>query len=205
MDDNIINICRPGYGASCALCCGSHNYKASLKEIKALFGRRSGVINEYNEKYFIRKMVASRSNMTGSYYVQDDAGFTLTLPALFDDCPQCPFVGFVDEGRSVGCLLNREGPHHVFRHECFLSYRGKVFSCGAREILNDDEILYAAIFSRDWYYYSILIHEPDLLRHLMRTHDNPEIAIQYDESFKREVEKIVVNCRHLHAIHNYFY
>lgn len=35
-----INICRPGHGASCALCCGSHNYLASPEHISALFKER---------------------------------------------------------------------------------------------------------------------------------------------------------------------
>jgi hypothetical protein len=169
-----INICRPGYGASCSLCCGSHNYRAYRKEIKSLFLRRGAMIKDFNREYILRKMAASRSNLTGSYYSEHEgAPFIMSLPALFDDCPQCPFVGYEYEGRMVGCLLGPRDCIAGLRHECFLSYRGKIFSCRARELL-DDEIRYAARLTGDWCYYGILIHEPDLLRGFMQHHPAAE-------------------------------
>lgn len=34
------NPCRPGFGASCGLCCGSHNYRAAEEELFRWFHKR---------------------------------------------------------------------------------------------------------------------------------------------------------------------
>ncbi len=201
-----INICRPGYGASCALCCGSHNYRAGSMEIEALFVRRARIIKAYSRDFLIRKMIAFRSCMTGSYYIDpSETLFYSTMPALFHDCPRCPFAGFISREKIIGCLLGVEGDQPDLRHECFLSYRGKIFSCPAREILNDEEILYAARCTGDWYYYSVLIHAPELLRRLMIEFPVPEdIPKTRKEMLQRELEERVAGNRELHAIHSYF-
>ncbi|HNW28023.1 MAG TPA: hypothetical protein PKN50_06090 [Spirochaetota bacterium] len=202
-----VNICRPGYGASCSLCCGSHNYWASLGKIEALFIRRARIIKAYARDFLIRKMIAYRSSMTGSYYVDpSNALFYITIPALFPDCPRCPFTGFIDREKTTGCLLGSEEGPPGLRHECFLSYRGKVFNCPAREDLSDEEIVYAAGLARDWFYYAILIHEPELLRRLMRDYPAPgQVPPAEREVLYRELEERVVTRRELHAIHSYFF
>jgi hypothetical protein len=202
-----VNICRPGYGASCSLCCGSHNYQVGRVEIEALFVRRARIMKAYSRDFLVRKMIAYRSCMTGSYYIDpSDRLFNPAVPALYQDCPRCPFVGFVSKDRLAGCLLVREDDPSDLRHECFLSYRGKIFTCPARESLHDKEILYAARLARDWYYYGILIHEPELLRRLMEEHpDAGEVPALRREALERELEKRVSANRELHAIHSYFY
>ena len=37
---NTVNRCRPGFGASCSFCCGSHNYVLSENEIEEIFIKR---------------------------------------------------------------------------------------------------------------------------------------------------------------------
>ncbi|MBP7738680.1 MAG: hypothetical protein KA369_22080 [Spirochaetes bacterium] len=201
-----INICRPGFGASCSLCCGSHNYRASREEIEGLFIRRARIMKAYSRDFLIRKMIAYRSAMTGSYYVDPShALFHITTPALFQDCPRCPFVGFISRERIAGCLLGREEEPPDLRQECFLNYRGKIFTCPARDDLADEEVLYAAQFAGDWYYYGILIHEPELLRGLMREIPAPKrVPPSKREVFYRELEDRVAARRELHRIHGYF-
>ncbi len=201
-----INICRPGFGASCSLCCGSHNYRASQVEMEKLFIRRARIMKAYSRDFLIRKMIAYRSAMTGSYYVDpSNALFHIAVPELFQDCPRCPFVGFVSRERITGCLLApEEGPPDL-RRECFLNYRGKIFSCPARDELTDEEVLYAARFARDWYYYGILIHEQDLLRRLMREFPAPErVPPAQRGALYRELEDRVATRRELHGVHGYF-
>jgi hypothetical protein len=210
MKENILNICQPGYGASCALCCGSHNYRASHEEIEVLFDYRTRFLKDYCRKYLFGKISSARSNMTGSYYnqrneLQRNVPITLTLPSMFDDCPQCPYIGYTGEERNVGCLIGLENNRPELYHECIMSYRGKIFSCQAWEILNDDEIRYAARLTGDWYYYSILIHEADLLRGLMCGHPVPEdVSSERKMIIVRELEERAFRHRELHAIHSYF-
>ena len=201
-----INICRPGCGASCALCCGSHNYRVSPVELESLFIRRARIMKAYSRDFLVRKMIAFRSGMTGSYYVDPShALFYINTPALFQDCPRCPFVGFIDREKNTGCLLcGEEGPPDLC-HECFLSYRGKIFTCPAREVLTDEEIAYAARLARDWFYYAILIHETELLRDHMKDFAMPEeTPRERREVLSRELEERIVTRRELHAIHGYF-
>lgn len=200
-----VNVCRPGFGASCALCCGSHNYRASKEEIGTLFSRRSELLSQYNKGYLIRAMSASRSSLTGSYYYRQEEGLTLTLPALFEDCPCCPFAGYVDGDRHAGCLLYPEDHPPELRYECFQSYRGKLFSCQAWDILSDNEVLYAARLTGDWYYYSIIIHDVETLRHLMGTWPHPaDIPAKYFEDLKIRLNERVASDGQFHSIHSYF-
>jgi hypothetical protein len=201
-----INICRPGYGASCTLCCGSHNYHACIEEIEALFRRRGAILKDYNKEYILRKMAASRSNLTGSYYfIHDEHPLLPPLPALFDDCPRCPFVGFIPDDQIVGCLLYPDGHPSNLQHDCFHNYRGKFFSCRAREILVEDEILYAARLTGNWYHYSVLIHNTDLLRNLMQKCPKPEeMNIEELNVYKLKLEAYITSVRSLHRIHGYF-
>ena len=200
-----INICNPGQGASCALCCGSHNYRASREEVGVLFARRSGLLAQYNRQYLINAMTASRSNLTGSYYYRQEDTLALTLPALFGDCPRCPFVGYVDDEMHAGCLLYPADHPPELRQECFLSYRGKLFACRAREVLSDGEILYAARLTRDWYYYSLLIHDEGLLRRLMREWPDPADVPERERGRMRDaLEDRVSADRSVHIVHSYF-
>jgi hypothetical protein len=206
MTDGSINICRPGFGASCCLCCGGLNYRAGRGELESLFRRRTALLARYSRDYVIRAMTASRSNMTGSYYFRTDAmPFIAEEPAIFEGLPRCPFVGFLADGTTAGCILHPGDNSPDLRHECFQSYRGKIFSCRARELLSIDEIRYAARLTRDWYYYGILIHDEDLLRGMMKDHPEPgEVPPKELEIMNRELEDRVASRRELHSVHSYF-
>jgi hypothetical protein len=199
------NICRPGFGASCVLCCGSHNYRAPRGEIGMLFARRRDLLAQYNKEYLIRAMSASRSGLTGSYYYRQEETLVLTLPALFEDCPRCPFVGYTGDGRHAGCLLYPEDHPPELRQECFQSYRGKLFTCRARENLSDEEILYAARLTGDWYYYSVLIHDEAMLKRLARSWPDPENVPEGERKRMRQsLEEKIAADRSLHKVHSYF-
>lgn len=201
-----INLCRPGFGASCALCCGSHNYDASCKDIAALFQKRREIFWNYSSAYLIKQVRVSRSNLTGSYYPERtiDEGIIITLPKLYHDGQQCPFVCLLEDD-TIGCAIYPSQNEADGRFECFQNYTCKYFSCASKEILADEEILYAAGLFRDWYYYTLFIHSIDLLRNFRQLHPIPEKTGE-DALFmlKRQLETSLLLEKKLHTIHSYF-
>ena len=198
-------MCRPGFNASCALCCGSHNYDAEPLEIEKLFSKRRKIFSYYSRKYIINRIVSSRSDLTGSYYYTEEKHpFILSKPPLHKDTLQCPYVTVVDDNITIGCYLYPEGVHGSRNLDCFNAYRSKRFLCRAMDTLTDEEVLYAARLTGDWYYYSILIHHHSFLKKLMDEHPEPGCI---DETGMIEISRELKNhCRenrHLHNIHTY--
>ncbi len=202
-----LNICQPGHGASCALCCGSHNYAATRDEIDALFRKRREALKGYSPEFLMKRIVASRSDMTGSYYFNRElnADFIITLPRLFGDGTQCPFVCHVDDTGVIGCAVYPGGGEKDFRYECFQSYTCKYFSCHAREVLADEEIDFAARLLGDWYYYTLLIHDIALLRSLLREFTSPEeVPAARLAALKDALARSLPEDRALHSLSSYF-
>ncbi len=133
-----VNICQPGYGASCALCCGSHNFITSPGNAAAVYRRRAS------------------------------AGGGPILEPLQADAIQCAHVGFIEKTcETIGCLIYRNPPEENTNNR-FFTYTCKNFSCAAREMLTDEQIVFAARLMGDWYYYSLLITDIPLLQSYSR-------------------------------------
>jgi hypothetical protein len=200
-----INICRPGFGASCALCCGSHNYLANPGEINSLFCERSLRVRDFNRDYIIRNMASSRSSMTGSYYYPGTSPFIITLPARDAGSRQCPFVGFAGNAPEAGCLLYPDNYGYGNILDCYQNYRNKIFSCGAGERLSEDEILFAARITGDWYYYSILIHSYGYLRAAMKKNSEPDkISIEDLLKMKHDLDLLFESTDEFIKMETYF-
>jgi len=138
-----INICRPGFGASCALCCGSHNYTLEPAEISALFKEEE----------------------------REGKSEAPVYPKRFDDAIQCPHVGYTSGPEPViGCLKYRESADSS---DAFFNKTCKTFFCPASDHLTREEIIFAARLCADWYYYSLLIHEIELLKSLAKEFSDP--------------------------------
>jgi len=149
MTEKKINICRPGYNSSCALCCGSHNYNLSPEEINKLFKNR-----QLNSK---------KNNCT----------FSRPEKSL-DDGIQCEYVGYSNSlGTEIGCLIYNDELSKTGSMAEFFSKTCKTFFCPASNILTGDEILFAAELMQDWFYYSLLINEISILKGLCREYKNP--------------------------------
>lgn len=203
---NTLNLCRPGYGASCALCCGSHNYNAPFKEIHALFIKRREILKLYSSEYIANCLRASRSNLTGSYYPLRavDESIIIALPKLYQDGIQCPFVILLDNG-TIGCALYPETTQEDKRFDCFHNYTCKYFSCHSKEILNDAKIEYAARLFKDWYYYTLFIHSINILHQFKEQYPVPEnVAIEDINKLKQTLENQLYADKNLHTIHSYF-
>ena len=196
--------CNPGFGASCALCCGSHNYKAPFKTIKTLCHDRTKLFEIYSREYMCGHIRASRSNLTGSYYFYKETDFLPTLPdPIVIGGVQCPFVGYKGTWR-IGCLLYGD-IDDSYRRDCYYQYGGKHFTCNAFHELSKDDIIYAARLLGDWYYYPILIHTPESLEFIKKNNPDPK-AIPEDKlrKIKDSLLKDFSKRNNLHLIHRYF-
>ncbi len=160
--ETFVNICQPGHNASCALCCGSHNYRLPRDELHQLFRARRDLYRRYREH-----------NTADSRAVEGIMKDTCRKK-LMPDGIQCSMVGVIDKksGR-IGCLCYNE-PGEYTPFEPFFSATCKTFICPASDILSNEEIIFAAKLTADWYYYSMLINDIEYLRKLNRVFGSPE-------------------------------
>lgn len=150
--ENRVNRCQPGHGASCAFCCGSHNYAMPPEEIEEMFMERGH----------------QGPGQTMLHQAEQCA------EKLFHDAIQCSHVGVnpSDPG-VVGCLLY--GEHDRGGDvESFFNGTCKTFYCPAWDNLTDRQVLFAARLMADWYYYSLLINDIETVHDLCASYDRPE-------------------------------
>jgi hypothetical protein len=152
LNNKKINRCRPGLGASCALCCGSYNYRLSREELEDLLIERG----EKGPEIPLRHPES------------------FSMGRLFSEAMQCPHVGIISgEFNEIGCLIYRdteraESVESFFRGTC------SNFYCAAWDTLSDGEVLFAAGLMRDWYYYGLLINDIETLQELCADYSDPE-------------------------------
>ena len=159
-----VNICQPGHGASCALCCGSHNYRACKEEIDELFRWRG---------HIARDLPGSGKTDDIPALVEElqERLLKRSIPRLYEDALQCPFVARLDPAGNVGCLIySIGGQEHVLTGGTC-----RIYSCPAAQ-LDENRILYAARLAGDWYRYGLLIHNRPVLDELMARHPEPSAA-----------------------------
>jgi len=151
MSNDTINRCQPGYNASCSLCCGSHNYTKPKNLIEEMFSKRA-------EDYII-----------GNAVYQEEAYY----PKLFEEEMQCQNLGEMpgDPG-LIGCLTYCD---HDLKPDTKYFFDGtcKKFLCDAWHDLTDRQVLFAAELMEDWYYYSLLIKDIELVYELCATYNSP--------------------------------
>ncbi|MBN1501199.1 MAG: hypothetical protein JW982_13640 [Spirochaetes bacterium] len=161
-----INPCKPGFGASCSFCCGSHNFMLPPEEIENILAERNinaGLRKNLNQKDFSFKKIC-------------------------DDTLQCPHMGMVEPG-IIGCLAYNDADFNSEFQEFFNSVC-KEYYCAACKELTDRQILFAAELMHDWYYYSLLIYNIDILLDLYAEHQIPgDVPDDILESVKAELEQ----------------
>ncbi len=164
MKSREINPCRPGYGASCSLCCGSHNYRMSYEEVSSLFSER-GVAG------------AQRPYMHP---------FSVTKEKLYRDAMQCPHVA-LDFDDEIYCLMYNERDK---KGEILTFFNGTCsnFYCPAWDDLTDRQVVFAARLMHDWYYYSLLINDIEAVQNLCAEYDSPgDVPHEAVEELKAEL------------------
>ncbi|HNX24616.1 MAG TPA: hypothetical protein PKG60_11260 [Spirochaetota bacterium] len=147
-----INRCRPGFGASCSFCCGSHNYTISPDNIEEMFISRDADaarrLQKHPEDSFHEKLV--KEGM------------------------QCAHVGISGSDPGlVGCLTYHDD-HRGSGFESFFTGTCKHFLCVAWNELTDRQVLFAAELMKDWYYYSLLVNSLEILMDLCAEYESPE-------------------------------
>ncbi|PKL35773.1 MAG: hypothetical protein CVV44_19800 [Spirochaetae bacterium HGW-Spirochaetae-1] len=161
-----INPCRPGHGASCALCCGSHNYNMPQEQLEEMFYARG---QKEPSRPLKHPEEAEREK-------------------LFRDAMQCSHMGILpDEPGIMGCLIygEQDPGHHM---ESFITGTCRNFYCPAWENLTDRQVLFAARLMGDWYWYSLLINHVEALLRIFSQYENPEdIPDEELESLKEEL------------------
>ena len=93
---------------------------------------------------------------------------------LFPDELQCPNVGMQSSEPGLVCCLaygDREVAEDI---ASFMKSTCSKFLCPAWSELTDREVLFAARLMRDWYWYSLLINDIELLQDLCAEYDRPE-------------------------------
>ncbi len=170
MIKSTVNRCQPGYGASCSLCCGSHNYTVPLESIE----------NILLERGF--------KSLTSLNRHPEETG----EEKRFQDSMQCTYVGILQSQPAlVSCMVYTDSGrgdtlNSFFKGTC------KNFRCEAWDNLTDKQVLFAAKLMGDWYYYSLLIHDIDAVLNLCAMYSVPE-DIPSDEltSLKQNLEEMM--------------
>lgn len=166
--ENKINRCRPGFGASCSFCCGSHNYTLSPDEMEDLF------INRDNG-----------SSRSMSLHPEDTCAEKLVKEGM-----QCPHVGISSSEPGIICCLTYYDDHSESVFRSFFNGTCRTFMCTAWKELTDRHVIFAAKLFRDWYYYSLLINSPDIVMELCAEYDDPrEIPAETVEELKTELRE----------------
>jgi hypothetical protein len=147
-----INPCRPGYGASCAFCCGSHNYILSPEKIEEIFENR-GLVGS------LKLMTMHPEESTDQKLVRDGM--------------QCPHIGISPSEPGIVCCLSYMDDDRPPAFKSFFSGTCKNFYCAAWSELSERQILFAAELTGDWYYYSLLINCTDILSELCSDYEKP--------------------------------
>jgi hypothetical protein len=86
---NTPNLCRPGHGASCALCCGSHNYNAPFEEIHALL---KSVVKSLS--FTAANTLQNASEPVGAILPVHTTPLALLMKALSSHSPNYTRMGF---------------------------------------------------------------------------------------------------------------
>jgi hypothetical protein len=147
-----VNRCRPGSGASCAFCCGSHNYTVSPERIEGMFINRGRECFGHPVKH------------------PEDA----SEEKLVRDGMQCPHVGIAPSDPGLVCCLAYFDCDLGGKLQSFFTGTCKNFLCEAWDELTDRQVLFAAGLMGDWYYYSLLINDTGILRNICTDYSSPE-------------------------------
>lgn len=165
MNKRKVNICRPGFNASCALCCGSHNFSMSMDDLSSFLKKR---------------------------YHQNTCDREKFQPGFLEDGMQCPFIAVSEENNIIGCVAYYDKSMLSSDSNLFFEKTCKTFLCKAAEILSDKEILFAAELAGDWYYYPLLINEVNHLRKIMKLYHSPkEVGTDYFDKIKKKLLRLM--------------
>jgi hypothetical protein len=149
--NNKINRCQPGFGSSCSLCCGSHNYTISPDFIEEIFVSRDTEAERQKEKH--------PENSYSEKIVKHGL--------------QCSNVGISKNDPGIVCCLTYLDDHKEIEFDTFFRGTCKKFVCNAWINLTDRQVLFTAELMKDWYYYSLMLYSTDLVMDFCAEYEHP--------------------------------
>ncbi len=164
-----VNRCRPGFNASCALCCGSHNYLLSPDQLEEMFLDRT----------------------RGCFQPEIKHPEVSNAEKLFHEEIQCPNIGMrSSEPGMIGCLAYDDENFQTNEAGVFFKGMCKSFYCPAWYDLTDRQILFAAQLMGDWYNYSLFINDTESVREICAEYRHPEeVPAEFLEMVKEELKE----------------
>lgn len=164
--DSKINRCRPGYGASCSLCCGSHNYVIPQDEIEELFLARGQGLparpSPHPEESHAEKLIM--------------------------DAMQCSHVCMLSADNGLlSCLIYDAHDNEEEDIKKYFTGTCCNFYCPAWHNLTDRQVLFAARLMQDWYYYSLFINDIEAIHEICATYSEPE-DVPFEELRRLKIE-----------------
>ena len=152
----LISLCHPDDTKSCGACCGLYNWiDHSRAQVTECANRRTDI--------FLSGMAHGKDLVT----VKAELQAADSSESLFEVIHNCPFVGFVDQGRrQVGCMIHPV--HHDGRELRDISLYGAELcnghECPSHQVLTAVERQLVIDSVDDWYLYGLVITDIDLIR-----------------------------------------
>jgi hypothetical protein len=156
----LISLCHPDSKKSCGACCGLYNYEDNSREtLSRLMHERTDVF---------RSKIKDGVDVGR---IKDHLEDIKTPKKLFDVIYNCPFIGFVDEGRRrVGCMIHPINNNGVEMRDVSF-YGAKLCNdheCPSFTYLSETEKRGVSSVIDDWYLYGLVITDIDFVKEYFR-------------------------------------
>lgn len=158
-EEKFIHLCQPDDGKSCGACCGLYNYADST---------RSALVEKLKRRTeLFRETVRGRDDlMTFSEMIKEREDQTKLYEVIY--C--CEYLGFLDNGKKIGCLLHPLQNRGVDLRDA--SFYGKELCdghfCPSYHYISRAEKLSLINIIDDWYLYGLCVTDIDLVKEYFR-------------------------------------
>lgn len=179
-EEKFIHLCQPDDEKSCGACCGLYNYANST---------RNGLIKRLERRTrLFRKMVGGANDLiTFSEMIKEMEDQTKLYEVIY--C--CEYLGFLDGGKRVGCLLHPLQNGGVDLRDA--SFYGRELCdghfCPSYHYLSREEKLSLINIIDDWYLYGLCVTDIDLVKEYFRIISEGVGEMPSADKFKKSLLK----------------
>jgi hypothetical protein len=157
------HLCQPGAGASCGACCGMFNLAdASRPAVTEVLARQTEAVRPTPRNQ------AAFSEVARALSAQQP-------PAMFAEVRVCPLLGFLDVANTrVGCLAHPTQTGGVDLRDCGVYHAAlcERFECPSFLWLTDAQARLVRAACPDWFLYSLVVTDVELVRGCLRLIEN---------------------------------